>query len=75
MLLAVARFELRFHRREFLTWLAAAVFFLLTFGFAASDAVELVRDRGAVPRSAPWTVAQATAGVGKRLECASRKHP
>ncbi len=63
MLLAVARFELRFHRHEFLTWLAAAVFLLLTFGFAASDAVELVGDRGAVPKSAPWTIAHAVAGV------------
>ena len=63
VLLAVARFELRFHRRELLTWLAGAVFFLLTFGFMASGAVELVGDRGAAPKHAPWTIAHAMAGV------------
>lgn len=63
LLLAVARFELRYHAREFLTWLAALVFLLLTFGFTASGLVELVGDRGALPRNAPWVVAHATAGV------------
>lgn len=63
LLLAVARFELRYHAREFLTWLAALVFLLLTFGFTASGVVELVGDRGALPRNAPWVVAQAVAGV------------
>ena len=63
MLLPVLRFELRYHRREFLTWLAAVVFLLLAGGFMATGAVELVRGRGALPRTAPWIVAQAMAGI------------
>ena len=59
----VAAFELRYHGREFLTGVYVAVFFLLTFGFTASDAVELVGGRGALPKNAPWVVAQAMAGV------------
>ena len=63
MLLSVLRFELRYHRREFLTWLSAVVFLLLAGGFMATGAVELVRGRGALPRTAPWIVAQAMAGI------------
>ncbi|MCU0635834.1 MAG: hypothetical protein MUE41_13245 [Gemmatimonadaceae bacterium] len=56
-------FELRLQAREFLTWLAALVFLLLTFGHAANGVVELVGDRGTIPRHAPWAIAQAMAGV------------
>ncbi len=59
----VARFELQLQRREFLTGVYVAVFFFLTFGYTASSAVELVTGRGAVPRNAPWALAQAMAGV------------
>ncbi len=59
----VARFELQLQRREFLTGVYVAVFFFLTFGYTASSAVELVTARGAIPRNAPWALAQAMAGV------------
>lgn len=59
----VARFERQLQRREFLTGVYVAVFFFLTFGYTASSAVELVTGRGAVPRNAPWALAQAMAGV------------
>lgn len=63
MILEVARYEFRVQTREFLTWVYFAVFFFLTFGYAASGAVELVGDRGDVPRYAPWAMAHAMAGV------------
>lgn len=63
MLLTVARFEIGLQRREFLTWLYAAIFFFLCFGYIASGGIELVNDRGLVPRDAPWAVAHAMAGV------------
>ncbi|MFN9213644.1 MAG: hypothetical protein ACK6DK_03585 [Gemmatimonadota bacterium] len=56
-------FELHVQRREFLAWLAALVFLLLTLGYGANGVVELVGDRGPVPRAAPWAIAQAMAGV------------
>ncbi len=59
----VARFEVQLQRREFLTVLYVAVFFLLTFGFTASGVVELVTGRGDVAKNAPWALAQAMAGV------------
>lgn len=59
----VARFEATLQGGEFLTWLYVAVFFLLTFGYTASGAVELVTGRGALPKNAPWALAQAMAGV------------
>jgi len=62
-LLALAAFELRAQRREFLAWLAALVFLLLPLGYGASGVVELVGERGGVPRAAPWAVAQAMAGL------------
>ena len=63
MLAVVARFELRYHRREFLTWVYVAVFLALTTGFTANGVIELVSDRGAVPRTSPWSLAHAMAGV------------
>ena len=59
----VASFEWRVQRRDFLTWVYVAVFFLLCFGYTSSDAVELVRGREGVPRNAPWALAHAMAGV------------
>lgn len=59
----VARFEAALQWRDFLTWIYVAVFFLLTFGYTASGAVELVTGRGPLPRNAPWALAQAMAGV------------
>lgn len=61
--LVLARLELRLQRRDFLTWLAAAVFLLLTFGYASNGTIALVGDLGATPRGAPWALAQAMAGV------------
>jgi hypothetical protein len=43
---AVLTFEVRAQAREPLTTLYALVFFFLSVGYAASDAVELVSDRG-----------------------------
>lgn len=63
LVLPLVAFELRVQRREFLAWLAALVFALLTFGYGASGVVELVGDRGTLPRAAPWAIAQAMAGV------------
>lgn len=59
----VAAFEVRLQRREFLTGVYLAVFFFLTFGYASSGVVELVTERGAVPKNAPWALAHAMAGV------------
>ena len=59
----VARFEWRVQSREFLTWVYAALFFLLCLGYTSSHAVELVSGRDGVPRNAPWALAHAMAGV------------
>ncbi len=60
---ALAAFEGRVHAREFTTWLCALVFLALTVGHAGGGPIELVGDRGTVPRSAPWALAQAMAGL------------
>ena len=49
---SVLTFEVRAQAREPLTTLYALVFFFLALGYAASNAVELVSDRGNVPRTA-----------------------
>lgn len=59
----LAAFELRLQSRDFLAWLAALVFFLLTFGYASGGVIVLVSDLGETPRNAPWAIAQAMAGV------------
>jgi ABC-2 type transport system permease protein len=56
-------FELRLQQRELFPWLAALVFFLLTFGYASTGVVMLVDGLGGTPRHAPWALAQAMAGV------------
>jgi hypothetical protein len=60
---ALAGFELRAQAREPLTTLYALVFFLLALGYASSDAVELVSNRGAVPRTSPWALMLAFGGL------------
>lgn len=59
----VLGWEARAQRRDPLTALYAIVFFLLAFGFTSSGAVELVRERGAAPRSSPWALTLAFGGV------------
>jgi ABC-2 type transport system permease protein len=48
--------EVLIQRREPLTILYALVLFLLACAFAAVGPVELVRNRGLVPRDAPWSI-------------------
>lgn len=60
---AVAWFEVRAQAREPLTTLYVLVFGLLTMGYASSEAVELVRQRGTVPRTAPWALLLAFGGL------------
>ena len=60
---AVVRLELRVQRREPLTALYMVVFALLAMAFSASGPVELVRDRGAVPRDAAWSLMLASTAI------------
>lgn len=60
---AVTRLELRIQRREPLTVLYMLVLSLLAAAFAAAGPVELVRDRGAVPRDAPWALMLASTAL------------
>lgn len=60
---ALLRFEVRAQLREPLTTLYAMVFFLLAFGYATSGAVELVAERGAVPRTSGWALMLAFGGL------------
>jgi len=62
-LFAVWQFEVRAHLREPLTVLYMLVFGLLAFGYTASDTVELVTARGAVPRTASWALMLAFGGL------------
>ena len=60
---AGVRFEVHQQARDPLTTLYAIVFFLLAFGYTSSGVVELVGDRGAVPRDAPWALTLAYSGL------------
>lgn len=60
---AVLRFEVRAQWRDPLTTLYVLVFGLLSLGYASSDAVELVTNRGAVPRTASWALMLAFGGL------------
>lgn len=60
---AVIRLELQAQRREPLTTLYALVFGLLALGYASSNAVELVSQRGDVPRTASWALMLAFGGL------------
>jgi ABC-2 type transport system permease protein len=55
--------EMRVQRREPLTVLYMLVFALLALAFAASGPVELVRNRGAVPRDAAWSLMLASTAI------------
>ena len=60
---AVARLELLVQRREPLSILYVLVFGLLAAVFAAAGPVELVRNRGAVPRDAAWSLMLASTAL------------
>lgn len=60
---ALVRMEWRTQWRDPLTALYALVLLLLTMGYAASDAVVLVNNRGEVPRTASWAVTLAFGGL------------
>ncbi|WP_353267279.1 hypothetical protein, partial [Gemmatimonas sp.] len=62
-LFAVWQFEVRAQLREPLTVLYLLIFGLLSFAYAASDVVELVSARGAVPRTASWALMLAFGGL------------
>jgi aminopeptidase N len=59
MFARIAGFELRYQLRQPVFYVAAAVFFLLSFGSIASDNVGLGAS-GAVHRNSPFVIAQAT---------------
>jgi ABC-type transport system involved in multi-copper enzyme maturation permease subunit len=59
----LAGFEWRLQTRDFLAWMSALVFLLLTLGYSANGVIALVNDRGDIPRHAPWALAHAMAGV------------
>jgi ABC-2 type transport system permease protein len=60
---AVAGLELAVQRREPATVLYALVFGLLTFAFVSSGAVELVRDRGPLPKLSALAITLAITGL------------
>jgi ABC-2 type transport system permease protein len=62
-LFAVVRMEVHAQLREPLTTLYGLVFGLLALGYASSDAVELVSNRGSVPRTASWAIMLAFGGL------------
>ena len=59
-LLGITRFELRYQLRNPVFWVAAAIFFLLGFGLAASQNVS-IGTTTAVHKNAPYAIAIATA--------------
>lgn len=58
MLREFLKFDLRLQLRSPLVWIAAAVFALLAFGAASSDAVQLGGSVGNVNRNAPYVIVQ-----------------
>jgi len=58
MLLAIMRFEIRYQLKNPVFWVAAAIFFLLCFGFTASENVSFGTP-GAVHENAPYAIAVA----------------
>lgn len=60
---SVFRFELGIQRREPATVLYALVFLLLTFAFVSSGTVELVRDRGTLPKLSSLAIALSMSGL------------
>jgi len=60
MLLGITRFEIRYQLKNPVFWVAAALFFLLSFGFTASENVSFGTP-GAVHENAPFAIAIANA--------------
>ncbi len=60
---SVLCFELGIQRREPATVLYALVFLLLTFAFVSSGTVELVRDRGALPKLSSLAITLSMGGL------------
>lgn len=58
MFLKVAAFELRYQLRQPLFWIVTGLFFLFTFGFAASDFVH-IGDTDNVHKNSPYAIATA----------------
>jgi aminopeptidase N len=54
----IAAFELRYQLRQPLFWVSVAIFFLLTFGYAASDIVR-IGDAANVHKNGPYAIAEA----------------
>ena len=55
-MLRIALFELRYQWRQPMTWVATFFFFLLTFGAASSDTVQIGGGIGNVDRNAPIVI-------------------
>jgi aminopeptidase N len=60
MLLGITRFEIRYQLRNPVFWVAVAIFFLVGFGFTASENVSFGTP-GAVHENAPYAIAVANA--------------
>ncbi|MFL6848000.1 MAG: ABC transporter permease subunit [Sphingomicrobium sp.] len=60
MLLGITRFEIRYQLRNPVFWVAVAIFFLMAFGFTASENVSFGTP-GAVHENAPYAIATANA--------------
>ncbi|MEK7284014.1 MAG: ABC transporter permease subunit, partial [Acidobacteriota bacterium] len=58
MLARIFAFEVRYQIRQPLFWLAAALFFLMTFGAVTTDVVVLGGSIGSVNRNAPFVLMQ-----------------
>ena len=59
----VAAFEFRQQIRSPLFWVVTAIFFLLTFGFMASDQIH-IGDTGNVNKNAPYATIQVSLVMG-----------
>ena len=60
MILGITKFEIRYQLKNPVFWVAAALFFLLSFGFTASENVSFGTP-GAVHENAPFAIAIANA--------------
>jgi ABC-type transport system involved in multi-copper enzyme maturation permease subunit len=58
MLARIFAFEVRYQIRQPLFWVAAALFFLLTFGAVTTDVVQVGGSIGSVNRNAPFVLMQ-----------------
>jgi ABC-type transport system involved in multi-copper enzyme maturation permease subunit len=54
----IFRFELRFHLRNFLFYIAFILFFLMAFGGVTSDSIQIGGSVGNVHRNAPFVIMQ-----------------